>query len=100
MTTSRMGIIGSLRVSNFSLPWVTYSPLKAASGSGLNQIFQCKNITLSKYFWREYFGLVSQLSMKSRLWNRDFWEYSAFSTQHSVRYRLLAKECSNEGMIS
>src|SRR5580765_585324 len=28
MTTSRMGIIGSLRVSNFSLIWVTDSPLR------------------------------------------------------------------------
>src|ERR1051326_6293145 len=35
MTTSRMGIIGRLRVSNFSLVWVTDSPC-----SSLSRFFQ------------------------------------------------------------
>src|SRR6185436_14026147 len=48
MTTSRMGIIGSLRVSNFSLDVVTNAP-KAASGVwhlGLSLVYQGQQVRM------------------------------------------------------
>jgi hypothetical protein len=63
-----MGIIGSLRVSNFSLFWVTDSPFYPSlfksvfngllTGSGMDGTYHLatfKIITQGKPMWREYF---------------------------------------------
>src|SRR5260370_20410410 len=52
MTTSRMGIMGSLRVSNFSLFWVTDSPFVLSGWTDPTPHYtRFKNITRGKDCW-------------------------------------------------
>src|SRR6184192_968708 len=51
MTTSRMGIMGRLRVSNFSLVWVTYSPCVRLAG--LLQI-RDGDVSIVNHFLRDF----------------------------------------------
>src|SRR5262249_4905532 len=79
MTTSRMGIMGSLRVSNFSLPWVTDSPSgqsllqEVPTASGLCNV---KNITDKRIPQKpEVMPCISQLALPNQalLRTRNKW---------------------------
>src|SRR5579864_3018738 len=61
MTTSRMGIIGSLRVSNFSLIWVTCRLFVPLQRMGFYHLPTFKNTTQGKRLWTAYFCAVSGL---------------------------------------
>src|SRR3954453_5907988 len=75
MTTSRMGIIGSLRASNFSLIWVTESPFSLVLlflsfyWDGFHHLATFKNITQGKWpLWGVFlhnFGISAE-------WNQWF----------------------------
>jgi hypothetical protein len=88
MTTSRMGIMGSLRVSNFSLPWVTDSPLgqsllqEVPAASGLCNL---KNITDKRIAQKpEVMPCISQLALPNQALLRtgDKWGSALVNLRH------------------
>src|SRR6476659_10139314 len=68
MTTSRMGIIGSLRVSNFSLIWVTDSPFWSVYEDGFYHLPTFKIITQGKWLGPQYFCQPRENSVE---WNQQ-----------------------------
>src|SRR6478609_1987824 len=59
MTTSRMGIIGSLRVSNFSLIWVTCRLFRSVPIDGFYHLPTFKNTTQGKCLLPEDFWAIA-----------------------------------------